>query len=177
MMQADIMVARKDTAGAEAVLRELLLADPQNYDAAYQLADWYRASGKPEAIAQYRRTFALDTTDVSPLYEIGVLYEQQQQWQAAKDAYKVCIGRDMDFTDAYIRTGNILLRQDSVDKALRHFKMAINTMPDNAEAYAGKGACFEKLSQRDSAVAAYRQALLFDGGRQEAVEGLKRLKK
>lgn len=177
MIQAEIKTAQKDTAGAITVMKDLLAADPRNYDASYQLADWYRTTGNPEAIKQYHYTFSLDTNNVSPLFEIGRMYEDRQQWQQAKDAYKVCFFKDLDYTDAYIRIGKILLRQDSVDKALRHFTLAINTMPNSAEAYSNKGLCFEKLQQRDSAIVAYRQALVFDNNQQEAREGLKRLKK
>lgn len=177
MMQARIKAAQKDTTGAIQMMKNVLAADPRNYEASFLLADWYKASGNPEAITQYRTTFGMDTTNADPLYEIGAFYEREQQVEKAKEAYRRCIKMDMDYTDAYLQIGKILLAQDSNEKALRHFNLSVNTRPNSAEGYFHKGLCFEKLQQKDSAVAAYRQALIFDQGLTEAVDGLKRLKK
>ncbi|WP_118973553.1 tetratricopeptide repeat protein [Taibaiella koreensis] len=177
MMQARIRAELKDTTAAIATLKEVLVAEPRNYDAAYQLADWYKASGLPEAIAQYQYTYMLDTSYADPLFEIGDLYEQRHEVQKAKEAYRLCLSKDRDFSEAYLRIGQILLRQDSAEKALRHFDLAVITSPGDAAAYSQKGIAWEKLHQPDSAQAAYRQALIFDPGQEAAVEGLKRLKK
>lgn len=177
MIQAQIKAAQQDTTAAIGILKTLQAADPRNYDATFQLADWYKASGNPEAITQYEAAFRIDTTDAAPLFEIGDYYEKQQQPQKAKAAYRLCLSNDRDYTDAYLQLGKILLAEDSTEKALRHFNMAINVMPNSAAAYYNKGLCFEKLHQKDSAVAAYNQSLVFDKTQQEAVAGLKRLRK
>ncbi len=177
MMQAQIKAALKDTLEAIRITKNVLAASPRNYDASFQLADWYKASDNPATITQYLATFALDTTNADPLYEIGDFYEHKKQLDKAKEAYRVCIRKDMDYTDAYLQLGKILLAQDSVEKALRHFTLAINTRPNSAEGYFNKGLCFEKLHQKDSAIVAYRQAIVFDGTLQGAREGLQRLKK
>lgn len=177
MMQARIKVALKDTLEAIRITKEILTVSPSNYEASFQLADWYKASGNTATIAQYIATYKMDTTNADPLYEIGDFYEQKKQWEKAKEAYRVCIRSDMDYTDAYMQVGKILLAQDSVEKALRHFNLAINTMPNSAEGYFNKGLCFEKLQQKDSALAAYHQATIFDSDLQGPRDGLKRLKK
>lgn len=177
MMQADIKAAEKDTSAAMNILREVLAGNPQHYEASYQLADWYKAASDPKAITQYRYTFSLDTNDVNPLFEIGDYYEQQQQEQQAKEAFIYCIQKDRDFTNAYLELGKIYYREHATDKALRHFDLAINTMPNSAEAYYNKGLCFEQLKQKDSAGVAFRQALVFDRDMKAAAEALQRLKK
>jgi len=176
-MQAKIKAELKDTAAAVATLKAVLTTEPRNYDASYQLADWYKASGKQEAIAQYQYTFMLDTNYADPLFEIGNLYEQRGDWQQAKNAYRLCLSKDRDFSEAYLHIGQILLKQDSAEKALRQFNLAVITNPSYAEAYCRKGAAWEQLRQPDSAREAYRQALIFDPGLKDAAEGLKRLKK
>lgn len=176
MMQARIKAAQKDTTAAVTTLKEVLAGNPRNYEASYLLADWYKASGRPEALTQYRYTFGLDTTNADPLFEIGNLYEQQKQWQQAKEAYRFCISKDRDYTEAYLQTGKILLQQDSAEKAMRQLDLAIGTSPANAQAYYQKGQAWEKLRQKDSARIAYRQALVFDHDLKDATEALKRLK-
>lgn len=176
MMLAQVKAVQKDTIGAMDVLKNILATDNRNYDASFQLAEWYKSSGNPEAISQYQYTFGIDTLDASPLYEIGDFYERQKQWEKAKEAYKYCISKDMDYTEAYLQIGKILYQQDSTEKALRHFKLVISTMPNSADGYFYKGLCFEKLNQKDSAAVAYRQALVFDNSLEEAKERLKKLK-
>jgi len=173
---AQIKAAQKDTAAAIALAKQLLVADKNNYSASYQLADWYKAQGNAAAVTQYQYTFALDTMDVNPLFEIGEFYEQQKQWELAKQAYKACFVKDLDFTDAYLQMGKILYQQDSTEKALRQFNIAISTAPNSAEAYLHKGLSFQKLNLKDSAVAALNQALVFDHQLQAAKDALKKLK-
>jgi tetratricopeptide (TPR) repeat protein len=177
MILADIKAAQKDTVATINILREIITTDAGNYDAAYQLGDWYKATNNPAAVTQYQYTFSLDTTDVNPLFEIGEYYERQNQVGKAKEAFIYCIEKDRDFTDAYIHLGKIYLQEHATEKALRHFNLAINTMPGSAEAYYYKGLCFEKLQQKDSAAVAFRQALVFDRNMKEAVDALHNLKK
>lgn len=174
--QAQIRVAQKDTTAAISLVKQALAIDSGYYQAAYQLADWYAAKGLPEAVPQYEKTFRMDTLDVSPLFEIGEMYKNRKQLQQAKDAYRVCILKDPDYTDAYLETGRILMQQDSTDRALRQFLLAIQTKPGSADAYLNKGLCYEKLKQKDSAVVALRQALVFKPGLKAAQEALARLK-
>lgn len=176
MMHAEVLAALKDTTAAIQELKSILKSTPGNYNASYQLADWYKASGNPGAIAQYQATFRMDTTNADPLFDIAEFYERQQLPVKAKEAYRICLGSDIDYTAAYIRIGKILITEDSLDKALRHFNLAVKSMPNSAEGYYNKGVCFEKLHLPDSARAAYRQAMVFDPGLEEAAEGLKRLK-
>ncbi|PSK94569.1 tetratricopeptide repeat protein [Taibaiella chishuiensis] len=174
--QAKIKYVQKDTTAAINLVKQALAIDSGYYQAAYQLADWYASVDIKAAIPQYEKTFRMDTLDVSPLFEIGELYKQRQQLQQAKEAYRVCILKDPDYTDAYIETGKILALQDSTEKALRQFLLAIQTRPGSAEAYLNKGLCYEKLKQRDSAIVALRQALVFKPGLKAAQEALLRLK-
>lgn len=174
---AQIKIAQKDTTAAIGIARQLLATDKNNYQISYQLADWYKAQHNPEAVAQYQYTFSIDTNDVSPLFEIGDMYEQQQQTEKAKAAYKACIMKDLDYTDAYLQMGKILYRQDSVEKALRQFNIAISTAPSSADAYLYKGLSFQKMNLKDSAIAALRQALVFDEELKEAREALSKIKK
>lgn len=176
MILADIKAAEKDTVATINILKEIIATDARNYNASYQLGDWYKATNNPAVVAQYQYTYSLDTNDVNPLFEIGDYYEHQGQVQKAKEAFIYCIEKDRDFTDAYIHLGKIYLGENATDKALRHFNLAITTMPDHAEAYYYKGLCFAKMQQRDSAAVAFRQALVFDRSMKEAALALKKLK-
>jgi len=175
LTDAQIRAAQKDTTAAIAIVKDLLARDSLYYDASLQLADWYKTAGNPLAIAQYQRTFAIDTTDATPLYEIGRFYEQNKELEKAKLAFRACVLNDPDYTYAYIHYGDILMKQDSFGKAENQYALAIKRDPANADAWYGKGSALEKLKQPDSARKYYNQALVFDPGLVEAAAAMKRL--
>lgn len=171
-----IQLIKKDTAKAINILQRAIQLRENNYPASLLLAECLAAQRDPKAIDIYRRTFDMDTTNVSPLLHIGIFYEQVRQPEKAKIIYRECLLKDPDCTAALINTGKILLAQDSVPKALRQFYIAIQTQPNSAEAYIQKGICFEKLKQKDSATVAFAQALVFDPKSEVAKKGWKRNK-
>jgi tetratricopeptide (TPR) repeat protein len=172
---ARIEMARKDSAAAINILKKTLQIDPGYYQASFQLADWYAAQDNPQTVLQYEKTFRLDTMDVTPLFAIGEYYRKKNEISRAREAYKICVLKDPDYSAAYLETGKILLQQDSVQEALRQFIITIKTSPADAAAYLNKGLCFEKLDQKDSARLAFQQALTFNPGLKAAKAGLKRL--
>jgi len=176
LMQAEIFASQKDTTSAINTLLDIIKMDPANYQASYGLAALFSASGNDMAINQYQHTFQLDTMDVTPLYDLASFYENRKDVAKAKEYYTACILRDHDYTDAYIALGKIFYQEKNTEKALRHFNMAIESQPNDAEAYFYKGQCFEAMHQKDSAVVAYNQALVFNSGLKDAMDGLRRLK-
>lgn len=174
--QAQIEAVRGDTAAAIAILEKRLAGNPNDYAALEQIGAWLSQADDIRAIARFRQAFAMDTTNVAPLWNIGKFYENRGQIREAKSAYHECALRDPDYTDAFLALGKILYRQDSFAKALRQFNLAVKTRPGCGEAYLQKGLCFEKLNQDDHAAQAFAQALVFRPDDQQAKDGLKRVK-
>jgi len=174
--QAQIKAAEKDTLSAIQLIKKALEIDSSYYLASYQLADFYAAQNDGRTVAQYQKTFRMDTMNVAPLFDIGEFYKSKNEWENAKKAYRESVLKDPDYSDAYLEIGEILVQQDSIEKALRQFNIAILTNPEYARAYYNKGLCFEKLNMKDSAQFAYAQALVFNPHLSEAGEGIKRLK-
>lgn len=175
-MTAQIKAAEKDTMGAIALTRNILERNHTYYDASLQLADWYKSTNNENAVSQYQKTFALDTTDATPLYEIARFYEQAGRLEEAKQAFRACVISDPDYSYGYVHYGDILMKQDSYAKAQRQYEIAIATDPANADAWYGKGYSYEQQNQKDSAIRYYGQSLRFDPGLTAARDALKRLK-
>lgn len=172
-----IAAKEKDTNLAIQYIQKSLSLDPTFYEASLQLADYYADLKKDVAIEQYKKTYALDTTDVFPLFQIGMYYESQNKLVLAKKAYYDCLDYDADFTDAYIQIGELLLNEDSINKAKRIFDLAVKTEPSNAYAYAQLGYAYEKLNVLDSAKMNYANALNLNRQNTVAKEGMKRISK
>ncbi len=161
LLQAQLKAAEKDTPAAIQLIAKVLSANSHYYDASMQLADWYKELGDSRAVPQYQQAFALNQEDATPLYEIGRFYQQKNQWEKAKIAYKNCFLQDGDYTSAYINTAEILMQQDSLSKARRVLQIAVATAPANADAWYYTGRCFEKMKEADSARYYYEQAAYF----------------
>lgn len=167
-----IKAAERDTATAIELIQKSLEINPAFYAASYQLADFYAAINKEQTVEQYRKTFNLDTLEVRPLFDIGEFYKKNKQFAKAKHAYISSILKNPDYSYAYVEIGKILMAEDSLNKALRQFNIAILTKPGYADAFYNKGLCFEKLNQRDSATIAFKQALVYNAELKEANEGI-----
>lgn len=172
-----IAAKEKDTSAAIRLIQQSLNLDPYFYEASLQLGDYYALLKNDMAIDQYKKTYAIDTTDVFPLFQIGMYYEAKNLANNAKKAYYDCLDYDPDFTDAYIQIGELLLKQDSINKAKRIFDLAVKTEPSNAYAYAQLGYTYEKLNNLDSAKLNYANALNLNRQNQIAKEGMKRITK
>lgn len=171
--QAQIYKVKKDTISAIQHIQQALKIEPEYYQAALELADLYAATHNNLAIAQYQKVFQLDTLDVFPLYKLAQFYQSNNLKFQSKEAFKNVILKDPSYADAYFQTGKILIEEDSIDKALRQFNLAILNQPNDAESYYFKGVCFEKLNQKDSAKVAFQQALIYDKNLKEAANKLK----
>jgi tetratricopeptide (TPR) repeat protein len=58
--------------------------------------------------------------------------------------------------------GWMLLQEDSTEKAIRQFGIAIQEKPDYVEAYYNRGLCYEIEGKMEQAKEDYNQALTFN---------------
>lgn len=167
---SQIKAAQKDTVAAIQLMKKALEMNPSYYLASFRLADFYAAQNNENTVVQYQKTFKMDTLNVAPLFAIGEFYRNKQEWEKAKTAYIESIRRDPDYSATYIEIGKILVMQDSFKKALRQFNIAMLTQPGNGDAFYNKGLCFEKMNLKDSAKAAFNQAIIFNAKFQDSVK-------
>lgn len=158
---AKVQLVQKDTQKAIRTLQKALSLRDDDYSASLLLANTFADKHNTNAILQYRKTFDIDTSDVSPLVALGQFYEKEKKVKAAKSTYYECLLKDPDCTAALLNMGVIFMQEDSVNKALRQFQTAIKTQPNSADAYYQAGLCFERLHQKDSARSYFSQALVF----------------
>lgn len=173
--QARQQLALKDTGAALSLLTQALRLDTNYYAASLLLADCYSAMQQSKAVKQYLHTYYLDTTDALPLFEIGYYYELQLELDSAKKYYTRTFLNDRNYIYAYIQTGKILIRQDSLDKAIRIFNMATAADPANPDGYFYKGHAYELKGKIDSAKHYFEQCLYLQPDYKDAQDALLRL--
>lgn len=165
----------KDTAKAISNFQTAVQVAPDYREAVLQLGILYSAKKDPIAIKYLNNAYAMDTTDVFPIFARGVYYQDNKEFAMAKEEYRRAILLDRHFTDAYFNMGYILMQEDSTAKAWRQYDMAIKNDPGNPTAFYNRGLCSEIMDSIRNAVADYRTAAKLDPSYESPKKALKRL--
>lgn len=166
---------QKDTARAVSSFQTAIQVSPDFRDAYLQLAAISAARNDSTALRYYENAFRVDSSDVFPLYARGKYLQDRKLFDRAKEEYKNLLAHNRNYSDAHFAIGYILLQQDSTEKAIPHFTDAINTNPNDPNAYYNRGLCQEIGGNTDAARADYRQALAIAPDFPKPKEGLQRL--
>lgn len=174
---AESQLVQGDTSAAVTELKKAIARPGYHYAATLLLAESLSAQGNEEAIDYFKQAFLMDTANLYPLAQIGQYYEHLNQSVKAKTAYLNTLYHSPSYAPALLGIGRLLMKEDSLSKALRHFNLAIQNQPNSAEAYYYRGLCFDRTGLVDSARLSYRQALLFDQNLEKARQALAKLSK
>ena len=118
----------------------------------------------------------MDTLNAYPFYDASRFYHNKGDISLTKNYLAKAITVDKTFELAYIDYGNILIQEDSIDKAARFFQMAIENAPANADAYYGKGITYLKQGNKELAKKLFAQALTFNNKHEKAKQEYQKLK-
>lgn len=165
----------KDTAKAISNFQTAAEVAPDFREAVLQLGIMYSGMNDKTALQYYDKAFAMDSTDVFPLYGKGVYYQNREDYEQAKIEYIKTIKQDRYYVNAYYNIGYIYMQQDSLEKAMRQYDIITKLEPDNPEGYLNRGLCYELMGRKEEAIIDYKQALVFDEDYKDAKEGLARL--
>ena len=122
---------------------------------ALELRDYHEALNLADS------ALTLDNQSADAYFMRGRIYFELQQWDNAEAAYLAVIKIERDYPGVRHNLGNIYYGQRQNRQALDQFIQAIN---DSAAAMSwhAAGAVYNVLSEPDSAVAAFRQAIVLD---------------
>jgi|GEM_PF-1763526 Flp pilus assembly protein TadD len=169
----DTFYARGDFRHAIAYLREEVKKDPGNAHLWRHLGSAYgQFEDYNNAIYCYKRTLALNPTDLKTFYNLSLVYDFKG---ALPDAEQIATkGLAMDGKDAELHAslGNILADEDKDDKAMEHYKTALELRPRDAVTRFNKGALHFKRREFKEAEVEYRAVLTLSPKDMEAAENL-----
>jgi tetratricopeptide (TPR) repeat protein len=115
------------------------------------------ACGAPTATTD---TPAEDMTgDADAVFQRGVEYYQQGNFDEAIEAFSDAILLHPDDPDLYINRGSAYTSKRNFDAAIADYDKAIALNPEYAEAYAGRGAVYYFQEKIDLAIADYDRAI------------------
>ena len=147
-------------AGAEALCRQILAADPRHADAQHLLGVIAHQVGRNEvALEMILKAIALQPTAPAFHSNLGEAYRKLGRLDDAIAAYRRAIQLKPDFAEAHSNLGTALSGRGRPDEALAAFRRALEIRPGYAEAYSNMGNVLKDLGHFDQAAAAYRSAL------------------
>ena len=92
-------------------------------------------------------------------FSVGYLHGEEENWEAALDAYNEAIRLKPDYVVAYNNRGNAKDILGQYEAALADYNEAIRLNPDYAYAYNGRGIAKNNLGQHEAALADYNEAI------------------
>lgn len=146
----------------------LILSACSSRDSHPDVAELIQASQEALELRDYRRALsladsalALDDRSADAHFVRGRIYFELQQWDNAEAAYLTVINIERDYPGVRHNLGNIYYGKRQNRQALGQFIQAVN---DSAAAMSwhALGAVYDVLTKPDSAVAAFRQAIVLD---------------
>ena len=156
--------------------QECLKNNPNNYNANIELGALFSKLNDELAITYYKNAIAIDSSDISSYYNLGLFYQNNDFLNEAISTYKQIIEKDSLFPNSYYNIGYIYLELLKIsDMAVPYFSKAIKAKPDYKEAYFNRGLCFEEVGNVMQAQEDYKSSLKIDPDYRLAIDGLNRV--
>ncbi|HET7205949.1 MAG TPA: tetratricopeptide repeat protein [Terriglobales bacterium] len=99
------------------------------------------------AIETYLRVLELDPSHAAAHINVGTLYYNRQEYQAAEAHYRAAIDADSRYALAYFDLGNVLDETGRVAEAIQVYKTALQLAPTYADAHYNLALAYEKIRE------------------------------
>ena len=120
-------------------------------------AKCYEKSDEKLAIADYLKTFVLDSTNLLPLYSVASLYLKTDK-ALAEEMYMTILSLNINEYKALSQLGIIAFTDDKFEDAKHLFTQSLE-MNTNAYALNDRASCYRKLDKLDLAINDYLAAI------------------
>ncbi|HZD25271.1 MAG TPA: tetratricopeptide repeat protein [Alphaproteobacteria bacterium] len=148
---------------AAQVYRRTLATDPDNMEAAFNLAALLVEEGAhDEAATIYRGLLERQPDDGETLSNLGNALQRAGRLDEAEDCYRRAIEADPFLAAAHGNLANLLMRQGEPEAALACYEAALDIDPFEALTYNNYGTALMLLERREEARAQFEQALQRD---------------
>lgn len=94
--------------------------------------------------------------------KLGIAYQQQQNYDAAREAYKKSIRYQKDFAQAWNNLGTTFFLQRRAKKSIKYYRRAIKLDDSNASFHLNLGTAYYHRKKYDKAMKEYRTSLILD---------------
>jgi Flp pilus assembly protein TadD len=176
--QAETAMQQKDFASAEALLQKVIVADPNNYRAWFDLGYVYNATRRlPDATDAYRKSVAAKPDVFESNLNLGILLARQGNnpeaatYLRAATQLKPTAHPEEGRARAWQSLGRVLESSDP-QQALAAYEEAAKLMPSDPEPHLSAAILLEKQNNLQEALHEYKTAADLDPKSPEALAGL-----
>jgi predicted O-linked N-acetylglucosamine transferase (SPINDLY family) len=145
---------------AEAMYREILQSQPQNFDALQLLATIAaQRDNFATAVELFDQALKINPLHASSLYNRGVALRNLKRSEEALDSQDRALRIKPDYAEAHCSRGNALRDLKRAEEALDSYDRALSIRPDYAEALLNRGNALRDQRRLEEAVASYDRLL------------------
>jgi len=177
LTQAEAAIQRHDFSTAETLLQKFVEANPENYQAWFDLGFVFHALGKSdESVAAYRKSVGANPNVFESNLNLGLTLAQSrnpeaEQFLRAATRLTPTAHVEEGQARAWRSLGHILA-ESKPDEALEAYLHASALQPADPEAHLSAGSILEKENRFAEAAKEYQQALTLDPLSKDALTGL-----
>ena len=177
LTQAERAIEKHDYASAEPLLKKVLDADPNNFQAWFDLGFVYNGLGNiQESIAAYRKSVAAKPDVFESNLNLGLMLAKTgqpdaEQFLRAATALKPTANVDEGHARAWLSLAHVL-ENSKPDQAIEAYKQAAALEPKDPEPHLSAGLLLEKENHFADAEQEYNQAVALDPSSTDALTAL-----
>lgn len=135
---------------------EIAPADRQMLEA---LAMAYIKNGQPEEAIDTYEVIVENENDKEILVKIARIHAEEEEIDAAQDAYQRAIDIDPDYGVAYNELGVLLFDTDLYDEAIPFLEQAVKAFPDDDGLQKKLAKCYLQTNKLDAAIEQYKSVV------------------
>jgi predicted O-linked N-acetylglucosamine transferase (SPINDLY family) len=145
---------------AEALYKEILCLQPENFDALRLMATI--AAQRKEfslAIALFDQAIRINPNHANSFNNQGVAYQELQRYDEALGCFEKALALKPDYAEAYTNYGNVLQELKRADAAFVHVDAGCACKSADALVYSNRGNEIQKSERYEEALCSYDKAL------------------
>lgn len=158
---AEMLNKLKRRAEAAAQYHQIVLFDPENIDALFQLGRIYSIKNEYALSLQYYNQVLVLRENNSPQtwFNIGLVRTSQEQYKLALNAYRKAIKQDPEYEQAWNNLAEIHIETQQLEPARIALQQAISVNPQYSQAWFNLGVLYAKNNEFDNAIDALQKAI------------------
>ncbi len=115
-----------------------------------------------EAIRSYGQVLEIDPTHAAAHINLGTLYYNRHDFEAAEKHYRAAVAADSRYALAYFDLGNVLDETGRIEDAIAAYRTAIQLAPTYADAHYNLALAYERSGQGRQALRHWKIYLKLD---------------
>lgn len=151
--------------------------DPENINYWMGLGNLGIQTNDKNTETYFLNALRLDSSDIEIKNSLAVYYQTSDRLEEAKEIFKEIIIKEPGYVRSLFNLGLLYFAQDSLDKAIEHFNIAIEINKALPKGYYYRGMSYERLGNLKAALNDYQQSAIFDPNNEDLKNDIRRVQR